>query len=475
MSDLDKKNDLYEEEEESRFDESDYDLFVKNSTKEDQVVNEYAGEPLFEEDKKKQQDISKKNHKEKNEIISSSNQTKNNKKLKKTNKSESLSDELKKEETFNDEELNENKSENTPKVLTDIDRSPQLEEDVSNKIDNNIETTSLDTYEDKKMDNKKIEEASSNINFDQVNYILFEKNQIKPKKANNSLIVKCLMEFFYGVSDLIEIAARFAFLCSFFTIGIIFLILNNYLKVKKKSFINFKKLIYDPFLVYLRPAFDGRFVPFIIFNSTLIYFFNYEKLSYSNNIMYAYIIIISSFFWPLYRLIRSIITKDVLRNNFVVNGLPYKYNLKRNLNIKDSSLNWAYKNVYWTDTSKLDTKEIRKLDKDFEVITAEVFWRLGFAVNHNGKSGDGGKDVIATDENGKTLIISCKRFSSIVPPNYVRELYGIVQSEKKTNNDVIGVLVTTVGYSDNSLDYAKKHDLILLTLDQLIKILESPR
>ena len=168
--------------------------------------------------------------------------------------------------------------------------------------------------------------------------------------------------------------------------------------------------------------------------------------------------------WPIYRLIYSIATKMPFNSKFCVNGFPHVYKLKKSF--KDE-YDWALDSSKWIETDKLNYKEIRRLDKDFEVITAELFYKLGFQVEHTGKSGDGGIDVIAKSDS-ELFIISCKRFSGAIQPNYVRELYGIVQSERFRNSNAIGILVTTVGFSKGSIEFAAKHNLKLLTLEQLI-------
>ena len=80
-------------------------------------------------------------------------------------------------------------------------------------------------------------------------------------------------------------------------------------------------------------------------------------------------------------------------------------------------------------STKLRTiKRKRNLWFKFEADVAAWFARAGFEVEHVGKSGDDGIDVIATievDSEVETWIAQCKAYSDLVQPSAIRELIGV--------------------------------------------------
>lgn len=82
--------------------------------------------------------------------------------------------------------------------------------------------------------------------------------------------------------------------------------------------------------------------------------------------------------------------------------------------------------------------------RQFEELVAELFYREGFDVELTPERKDGGRDVIAITHNelGSHLYLAeCKRYSPNRPVGveYVRALYGVVETERATR----GIIATT--------------------------------
>ena len=81
---------------------------------------------------------------------------------------------------------------------------------------------------------------------------------------------------------------------------------------------------------------------------------------------------------------------------------------------------------------------------EFENICKNLIENMGFSVETTKASGDGGIDLIAYNHepvlSGK-YIIQCKRYSGSVGEPIIRDLYGVITSERANK----GILMTT-GY-----------------------------
>ena len=85
---------------------------------------------------------------------------------------------------------------------------------------------------------------------------------------------------------------------------------------------------------------------------------------------------------------------------------------------------------------------------EFENICQQLIEKMGFRTQTTKASGDGGIDLIAFNDqpllSGK-YIIQCKRYTGSVGEPIIRDLYGVVMSERANK----GIVITT-GYFTKS-------------------------
>lgn len=99
--------------------------------------------------------------------------------------------------------------------------------------------------------------------------------------------------------------------------------------------------------------------------------------------------------------------------------------------------------------------------RGFECIVERLYHKLGYSTLLTPSSKDGGRDIVATRTErtrSEELKIQCKRYESNVGVPALRELLGVVSSEKSNK----GVLVTTADFSRPARDFAKLNPRIEL-------------
>lgn len=103
-----------------------------------------------------------------------------------------------------------------------------------------------------------------------------------------------------------------------------------------------------------------------------------------------------------------------------------------------------------------------------ELLQLEIKGR--FVVNVTQIGADGGMDLTVTDSKGKLLAIGqCKAWSNIVGVSLIRELYGVMASEKVEQ----GYFFTTSSFSNDAIEFAKGKKLKLFDGNQQIKMILS--
>lgn len=103
-----------------------------------------------------------------------------------------------------------------------------------------------------------------------------------------------------------------------------------------------------------------------------------------------------------------------------------------------------------------------------ELLQIEIKGR--FEVNVTQIGADGGIDLTVTDSKGKLLAIGqCKAWSKIVGVSLIRELYGIMASEKVEQ----GYFFTTSSFSHDAIEFAKGKKIKLVNGAQQIKMILS--
>lgn len=100
---------------------------------------------------------------------------------------------------------------------------------------------------------------------------------------------------------------------------------------------------------------------------------------------------------------------------------------------------------------------------DFENLCATLISGMGFQVELTKASGDGGIDIIANSSTplykGK-YIIQCKRYTGTVGEPILRDLYGVVMSERANK----GILMTTGTFTRSAVAFAEGKPLELIDI-----------
>jgi restriction system protein len=103
----------------------------------------------------------------------------------------------------------------------------------------------------------------------------------------------------------------------------------------------------------------------------------------------------------------------------------------------------------------------------FERLVAQLLTKIGLSVTSTKESGDGGIDLVAVSDQpffeGK-YIIQCKRWTGSVGEPIVRDLYGVVMSERANK----GILVTTGSFTGQAEKFASHKPLELIEGGKLL-------
>ncbi|MEX0718158.1 MAG: restriction endonuclease [Planctomycetaceae bacterium] len=129
----------------------------------------------------------------------------------------------------------------------------------------------------------------------------------------------------------------------------------------------------------------------------------------------------------------------------------------------------------WSNRERLDRQtgidSIRELSwSDFERLLAEAFRRQGYLVEHAGDAGpDGGVDL-RLRKAGETTLVQCKHWRSVkVGVKIVRELYGVVASERAT----AGIIVATGEFTPDASDFAERNGVRLIGGEELARMIRG--
>lgn len=108
---------------------------------------------------------------------------------------------------------------------------------------------------------------------------------------------------------------------------------------------------------------------------------------------------------------------------------------------------------------------------EFENVCQNLIENMGFSVETTKASGDGGIDLVAYNHepvlSGK-YIIQCKRYSGSVGEPIIRDLYGVVTSERANK----GILMTTGYFTKSAIAFAEGKPIELIDGEQLDVLLK---
>lgn len=114
----------------------------------------------------------------------------------------------------------------------------------------------------------------------------------------------------------------------------------------------------------------------------------------------------------------------------------------------------------------LEWKRYEEICKEFLIIKEKG--RLNVSVTKTGA--DGGIDLKITDKKNKIVALGqCKAYNSIIGVSFIRELFGVMASEKVGT----GYFFTTSKFSNDAIEFANKNKITLINGSEQIKIIQS--
>lgn len=107
---------------------------------------------------------------------------------------------------------------------------------------------------------------------------------------------------------------------------------------------------------------------------------------------------------------------------------------------------------------------------EFEELVAEAYRRQGYAVERTGDAaGDGGVDVVLR-RNGQTTLVQCKHWKTwTVGVKIVRELRGVMASEKTD----YGIVVSYGTFTSEATAFARENRITLMGGNELVELIRS--
>lgn len=111
--------------------------------------------------------------------------------------------------------------------------------------------------------------------------------------------------------------------------------------------------------------------------------------------------------------------------------------------------------------------------REFEIIIEKLYSEMGYETKLTKCTRDGGSDIIAKKNkpgNQEYLRIECKKYTAPIGINIIRELLGVVTSEKVNK----GVIVTTSHFTKPTISFVKGNPRIeLISGSQLVLLLNE--
>ena len=122
---------------------------------------------------------------------------------------------------------------------------------------------------------------------------------------------------------------------------------------------------------------------------------------------------------------------------------------------------------------KQKIEALRRMDPyKFEEYVKDLLLSTGFkTAKCTPRSNDGGKDIIATDSEGKKVFVECKRHEE---SNKIgRPLIQKFHSALIDGNADYGLFVTTSYFNENAVKYARNKDIRLIDARLLADMIEQ--
>ncbi len=107
---------------------------------------------------------------------------------------------------------------------------------------------------------------------------------------------------------------------------------------------------------------------------------------------------------------------------------------------------------------------------EFEDFTGATLQAMGYTeVTRSGGAGDLAADLTGNDPHGRSVIVQCKRYSpgSKIGSPVLQSFIGMKTVHHRADR---GIFVTTAAYTQQAIDLANAHDIVLINGDDLVKI-----
>ena len=118
----------------------------------------------------------------------------------------------------------------------------------------------------------------------------------------------------------------------------------------------------------------------------------------------------------------------------------------------------------------MSLSDLKRMDPfKFETYVAKLYKSMGYSVQQTKRTGDGGKDIVAT-KDGQTYYIECKRYSRPISSNKMRDFVGACVLGGK---EVKGIYVTTSDFTNDAKSAAKRIGIQMVDGNKLMNMIKS--
>lgn len=129
--------------------------------------------------------------------------------------------------------------------------------------------------------------------------------------------------------------------------------------------------------------------------------------------------------------------------------------------------------LFWKDKSGIEYRSLSDLKRmhpfKFEDYIAKLYKNMGYSVKQTKRTGDGGKDIVAT-KNGQTYFVECKRYSDPINVHKMRDFVGACVLGGK---DVKGIYVTTSSFTNDAKSAANRIGIQMIDGNKLMSMVRS--
>ncbi len=129
--------------------------------------------------------------------------------------------------------------------------------------------------------------------------------------------------------------------------------------------------------------------------------------------------------------------------------------------------------LFWKDKSVIKYRSLSDLKRmhpfKFEDYVAKLYKNMGYSVKQTKRTGDGGKDIVAT-KNGQTYFVECKRYSDPINVHKMRDFVGACVLGGK---DVKGIYVTTSSFTNDAKSAANRIGIQMIDGNKLMSMIRS--